>query len=532
MKSVKGISTTIVVLVTLTLSFVPDETVSNEEVKLWKPKDLGVEVLLNDPDLEFDMSVLDDLMEKGSVTIPGQPDDISQDDIYHSGDLPRIYLMRSAGDPKLGVVIAEEDFTDFLFSQGVDNPMKGISVSIMVPGTKILVNQSMAIYSIHEDNAEPINESVEDDISDLGFSNIDFQITPDFREVRCFLENIRITLYQYKIEFENVSSWDLNIEVEVLDRAPEEEVKEQILFLLELFEGPSSFWEESSSFNFTTKKEMVYTYGDLDPEKIDWDRIMREELKRLMDIGLIRGLDEEDISSISQQCQSGLLGFRNRIFYDFDSQSWTYYNSTGYPLPIFGYDGGITIYNGDEFPDTDGFHGDDSKVKWIVAGIIIVLVSTLIGAFLFHRMNTMVKISNERRRMIYETIRLEPGIHFSAIMKKLSLKPGVASYHINKLEKSELIKSNQDGMYRRFYLYDEKVELKLRLSDLQKMIVDVIMEEPGISQIQISQIIGKSKVVINYHVRFLRDLGVLIMEKDGRETHCFLTPQGINLLGD
>jgi predicted transcriptional regulator len=151
------------------------------------------------------------------------------------------------------------------------------------------------------------------------------------------------------------------------------------------------------------------------------------------------------------------------------------------------------------------------------------------GGFLYQRINRMVKINNQRRRLIYETIRKEPGIHFSALMKDLDLKPGVASYHINRLEKDELIKSHQDGMYRRFYLYDEKVEMRLRLSDLQKLILDTIKEEPGISQIDISKAIGKSKVVINYHVRFLRDLGVLELEKEGRETHCFLTQQGIYL---
>ncbi|MFW3147215.1 MAG: winged helix-turn-helix transcriptional regulator, partial [Thermoplasmatota archaeon] len=108
----------------------------------------------------------------------------------------------------------------------------------------------------------------------------------------------------------------------------------------------------------------------------------------------------------------------------------------------------------------------------------------------------------------------------------MGLKPGVTSYHINKLEKKELIKSFQDGMYRKFFIFEEKVELKIALSDLQSLIVNIIQEEPGISQIDLSKTIGKSKVVVNYHVRFLRDLGLLKLERDGRMTHCFLTPQG------
>jgi predicted transcriptional regulator len=157
------------------------------------------------------------------------------------------------------------------------------------------------------------------------------------------------------------------------------------------------------------------------------------------------------------------------------------------------------------------------------------LVILALGSFLFQRFDRATKLNNARRLLIYKMIKQNPGIHFSALMKDLGLKPGVTSYHINKLEKDELIKSFQDGMYRRFYLYEEKVETRLMLSDLQKLILETIKAEPGISQIKISMLVGRSKVVINYHIRFLRDLGVLNVEADGRQTHCFLTPQGLML---
>ena len=166
--------------------------------------------------------------------------------------------------------------------------------------------------------------------------------------------------------------------------------------------------------------------------------------------------------------------------------------------------------------------------------MISILAATLaalfiLGSLFYYRANRALKINNARRKLIYETIREDPGIHFRKLMKELDLKPGVASYHLNKLEKEEHIKSFQDGMYRRFYPFEEKVEMKVMLSDMQALIIDVIKEEPGISQVDISKMVGKSKVVINYHVRFLQDLGFLALERDGRTTHCFLTARGSDM---
>jgi len=189
---------------------------------------------------------------------------------------------------------------------------------------------------------------------------------------------------------------------------------------------------------------------------------------------------------------------------------------------------GYTIYGDEMFPDGERAHErNDYLLPLVIVASVLILV--ILGSLLFQRFDRAMKLNNARRLLIYNMIKQSPGIHFSALMKDLGLKPGVTSYHINKMEKEELIKSYQDGMYRRFYLYEDKVEMKLKLSALQKLIIETIKEEPGISQIEISKMIGKSKVVINYHVRFLRDLGVLLIEAEGRETHCFLTAQGVDL---
>jgi predicted transcriptional regulator len=271
---------------------------------------------------------------------------------------------------------------------------------------------------------------------------------------------------------------------------------------------------------------------DIDLEEVDWGSAMEEELDWLTSIGVIKGLTSRDVEDISSLSQLGAMGANKRVFYFPYDHDWVRFNEIIFREILLGA-GPPQAYSSTELPESVAPIPHDEEEFTISIGMLVIIASVLIflfiSSFFYHRINRATKLNNTRRKLIYELITSEPGIHFSAIMKELNLKPGVASYHINRLEKMELIKSFQDGMYRRFYLYDQKIEMKVALSDLQTLIINVVEDEPGISQVGISKMIGKSKVVINYHVRFLRDLGILILERDGRKTHCFLTDRGTEL---
>ena len=123
-------------------------------------------------------------------------------------------------------------------------------------------------------------------------------------------------------------------------------------------------------------------------------------------------------------------------------------------------------------------------------------------------------------------IKNEPGVHFSALMKSFNLSSGSLSHHINLLENEEYIKSRQDGMYRRFYLHEEKARLVFNLSTVQERILKIILDNPGISQSRISKMIDSNKMRVNYHVKILRDADLLKLERNGRESLCFITNYG------
>jgi predicted transcriptional regulator len=57
----------------------------------------------------------------------------------------------------------------------------------------------------------------------------------------------------------------------------------------------------------------------------------------------------------------------------------------------------------------------------------------------------------------------------------------------------------------------------------------IVKQDPGITQSGISEKMGKNKMVINYHIKILKDVGLLAVERNGRETNCFPTIAGLNL---
>ncbi len=168
---------------------------------------------------------------------------------------------------------------------------------------------------------------------------------------------------------------------------------------------------------------------------------------------------------------------------------------------------------------------ETSRYRTLYLFIIIFFLSILsiISLFAYGRIQKKNVLDNLNRKKIYETIKARSGTNFSKIAEILELKQGVLSHHLNVLEKNEYIRSLQDGKYRRFYLFDEKIEFKMALTAIQQKILFIVMEEPGISQSGLSNTMGRNSMVVNYHVRILRDVGLLSIEKEGRETHCFIT---------
>ncbi len=287
-------------------------------------------------------------------------------------------------------------------------------------------------------------------------------------------------------------------------------------------------WQEATPGNTSHNGMILVPTVDLDPETLDWDQAMYTELKWLLSQSIIQGLTEATLQDIGNEAGAGYAGWNARIVYE--NGAWMPYNETKDPILILG--GSGFQLNAQYLPDTvpiDGL-GDLPTPKQkeeqdygplMLAGALIAIV--LLGAFSYSRLKRRSVLDNLNRKNIFEHVKANPGVHFNKLLRDLEMQPGALSYHLNVLEKKEYVKSIQDGNYRRFFLYGASTDFKIALTSIQLRILSIVNERPGISQSKISESIGKNRMLINYHVKILRDADIISVEKSGRESLCFTT---------
>jgi predicted transcriptional regulator len=143
---------------------------------------------------------------------------------------------------------------------------------------------------------------------------------------------------------------------------------------------------------------------------------------------------------------------------------------------------------------------------------------------LFMKVRKEELLDNFLRGQIYGYIRANPGAHYTLIKSELDIKNGTLAYHLNLLERQELIKSKMDGVRRRFYSAEAKVNEEITyLNKTQEAIINVIREHAGISQKEIAKAIGVSTQIVNYYIQQLEGQGIIRVVKEGKHTRCFFT---------
>jgi DNA-binding MarR family transcriptional regulator len=154
--------------------------------------------------------------------------------------------------------------------------------------------------------------------------------------------------------------------------------------------------------------------------------------------------------------------------------------------------------------------------------VILVTIVALASTVMYSKIRRDSLLNHAVRRRIYDHVKENPGAHYRAILESLDLTMGVLTYHLNRLEKGEYLRSRQDGMYRRFFIAGRKTEVRFFLTDVQESILGVIRENQGISQSRIAERINVSRKVVNYHIRILDQAGLVSVETRGRETACYV----------
>ena len=169
-----------------------------------------------------------------------------------------------------------------------------------------------------------------------------------------------------------------------------------------------------------------------------------------------------------------------------------------------------------------GFAGSCILFLFVLANKHYMWFANLGAIPLYSRITNGQVLKQDTRKNIYDYIASNPGIYFSSIMKELKLKNGVTSYHLAMLEREGYVNSKYIGLYKRFYVNGASTQ-EVPHSKIRREIIQIIRNNPGITQTQMASSLGVSNQVVNYHIGILGKANFIKIVKEGFRTKCFIS---------
>jgi len=120
----------------------------------------------------------------------------------------------------------------------------------------------------------------------------------------------------------------------------------------------------------------------------------------------------------------------------------------------------------------------------------------------------------EIRRKIFDFINKHPGIHIRKISRTLEIPKSTLVYHLNYLEKNNLVSENSSKKYVRYYVcnkvgIDNKTVLNFLRSKTSRNIILHILFNVASSRTQISNSLNKHPTTVAFHLKKMQEEGII-----------------------
>ena len=133
----------------------------------------------------------------------------------------------------------------------------------------------------------------------------------------------------------------------------------------------------------------------------------------------------------------------------------------------------------------------------------------------------------EIRQKIYDLIKKNPGLHARKIAEILCLQGQLADYHLQYLEKTEMLSSVKEEGYRRYYVkgtlgVQERKLLSILRRETPLRIVVFLLQHPGCVYHEMPAQLHIDKSTLTYHLKKISQYGILRIQEDSDDRHYFL----------
>ena len=133
-------------------------------------------------------------------------------------------------------------------------------------------------------------------------------------------------------------------------------------------------------------------------------------------------------------------------------------------------------------------------------------------------------LKNTNRDRIYGFVSSNPGTYPNEIIKETGLNRGVVEHHLKTLENQNMVVSHKVCGKSHYFLnastYGEKEKVLLAelKNERRRRIILEILNCEQITQETLAERIGVSAPTINWHIRHLKEEGIVRADTDGRHT--------------
>ena len=127
---------------------------------------------------------------------------------------------------------------------------------------------------------------------------------------------------------------------------------------------------------------------------------------------------------------------------------------------------------------------------------------------------------NSNTIRVLQHIQENPGCHLRQIKRELDMSMGTIQYHLNLLNKQGKVSTERQNLHKYYFpigLFEqnERDILKILNQETAREILMIILEKKP-TQTDIANIIKISGASVNWHIKRLVELGLVLEQKDGK----------------
>ena len=169
----------------------------------------------------------------------------------------------------------------------------------------------------------------------------------------------------------------------------------------------------------------------------------------------------------------------------------------------------------------------DARAYWAAGGLAFIGAATVLGFALYHRIRPNAALENETRKTIFDAVCAQPGLGVHEIGRLAGVSYSTATYHLERLVGAGMIVMTPDGNKLCYYknggafTETERRILPLVKNEEAAKLFEAIVESPGTYRAALAERLGVTATTINWHLRRLREAGLVDETRAGRSAHLY-----------